>query len=304
MHEYLVVADEVRDALDSGQAVVALESTVISHGLPYPTNLQTARSLEAIARLRGAVPATIAVLKGRLHVGVSEAELEYLATGKSIRKTSRRDLAAVVAMAGDGATTVAGTATIAFWAGIEVFATGGIGGVHRGPSFDVSNDLSALAVVPVAVVCAGAKSILDLSATLEWLETAGVPVVGYGTGTFPAFLTRSSGLGVQIRVETPREAASIVRTGRRLGLPNGTLIVVPIPQSAALAAELVEGAVASALSAAKARGIEGNALTPFLLERVAQETEGASLEANIALLENNAGVAADIAQALSEIPMP
>ena len=304
MHEYLVVADEVQDALDSGQAVVALESTVISHGLPYPTNLKTARSLEAMVRLRGAVPATIAVLKGRLRVGVSQAELEYLATGKSIRKTSRRDLAAVVAMGGDGATTVAGTATIASWAGIEVFATGGIGGVHKSPSIDVSNDLSALAVVPVAVVCAGAKSILDLPATLERLETAGVPVVGYGTGTFPTFLTRSSGLGVPIRVETPHEAASIVRSGRRMGLPNGTLIVVPIPQSAALAADLVEGAVASALSAAKACGIEGNALTPFLLERVAQETQGASLEANVALLENNAGVAADIALALSEIPMP
>ena len=196
--------DEVQHALDTGQPVVALESTVIAHGLPFPTNLETALRIEEIVRQGGAIPATIAVIDGQLRAGVTDAELEHLATSKGIRKVSLRDLAIVVAQGRDGATTVATTATIAAWAGIEVFATGGIGGVHREPPFDISNDLPALASTPVAVVCAGAKSILDLRATLEWLETAGVPVLGYGTAEFPAFYSRKSGLPVDVRVDSPR----------------------------------------------------------------------------------------------------
>ena len=300
MEELLRVSGEIRQALGTGQALVALESTVIAHGLPYPTNLETARQMEAIIREHGAVPATIAVLDGHLRVGLADIELEHLATAKGIRKTSRRDLPVVVSRSEDGATTVAATATIAAWAGIEVFATGGIGGVHRGAVFDVSNDLSTLASVPVAVVCAGAKSILDLKATLEWLETAGVPVVGYRTDEFPAFYTRRSGLPVDVRVDGPEEVAAIVRAARQMGLPGGTLIAVPVPASAELPAELLEAAIASALVEAEARGIEGSASTPFLLRWLARQTDGASLNANIALLENNAAVAAQIAVALKQ----
>jgi pseudouridine-5'-phosphate glycosidase len=292
--------DEIQDALEAGQAVVALESTVIAHGLPYPTNLETARQMQTTVREHGAVPATIAVLDGRLRVGLSDAELEHLATAKGIRKTSRRDLPVVVARREDGATTVAATATIAAAAGIEVFATGGIGGVHRDAPFDVSNDLPTLASMPVLVVCAGVKSILDLKATLEWLETAGVPVVGYGTDEFPAFYTGRSGLAVDVRVDTPQEAAAIARATRHLGLPGGTLVAVPIPAAAELTPARLEAAIASALAEAQARGIEGSASTPFLLRWLARQTGGASLKANVALLENNAAVAAQIAVALRQ----
>jgi pseudouridine-5'-phosphate glycosidase len=278
--------------------VVALESTVIAHGLPHPTNLEVARRMEQIIRQHDAVPATIAVLDGHLRAGLTGGELEYLATAQGIRKVSRRDLPVVVARGGNGATTVAATATIAAWAGIEVFATGGIGGVHREPPFDVSNDLPTLASVPVAVVCSGAKSILDLRATLEWLETAGVPVVGYGTSEFPAFYTRQSGLPVDARVDTPQEAAAIIRAGRHLDLPGGTLIAVPLPPADELPAEELEAAIAAALAEAQAQGIEGSASTPFLLAWIAQKTGGASRKANVALLENNAAVAAEIAVAL------
>jgi pseudouridine-5'-phosphate glycosidase len=301
MTRRLRLRDEVQEALDQGRAVVALESTVIAHGLPHPTNLKVARRMEEIVRRHGAVPATIAVLEGQLRVGLTDEELEYMATAKGIRKASRRDLPVVVARGGDGATTVAATATIAAWAGIEVFATGGIGGVHRGAPFDVSNDLPTLASVPVAVVCAGAKSILDLRATLEWLETAGVPVVGYGTDEFPAFYARQSGLPVDVCVDTPQEAAAIMRASRQLGLPGGTLIAVPVPVAHELPAEHLEAAVAAALSEAQAEGIEGSALTPFLLDRVAQQTGGTSIKANVALLENNAAVAAQIAVALKDL---
>ena len=299
MEDLLQFHPEVRRALDEGQAVVALESTVISHGLPYPANLETARSMEAVVRGQGAVPATIALLDGRLCVGLDSAELEHLATAKRIRKVSRRDLAVTVARGEDGATTVAATMTLAAWAGIEVFATGGIGGVHRDPPYDVSNDLPTLASVPVAVVCAGAKSILDLRATLEWLETWGVPVLGYGTDEFPAFYSRRSGLGVDVRVDSPQEAARIIRAGRRMGLPGGILVAVPIPQDDELPLEQIEASIASAMAEARARGIEGSASTPFLLKWVARGTEGASIKANIALLENNAAVAAQIAIALA-----
>lgn len=301
MERHLRLSPEVRNALEDGQPVVALESTVIAHGLPYPTNLESARQMEATVRRHGAVPATVALLGGQIRVGLSDAELVHMASAKGIHKVSCRDLPVVVAQGRDGATTVAATATIASWAGIQVFATGGIGGVHRDPSFDVSNDLPTLASVPVAVVCAGAKSILDLRATLEWLETAGVPVIGYGTEEFPAFYSRHSGLAVDVRVDTPQEAASIVHTGHSLGLAAGQLIVVPIPQADELVAETLEPMIASALSQAQAQGIEGSRTTPFLLSWIAQQSGGASLKANIVLLDNNAAVGAQIAVALSEL---
>ena len=296
--EVLRLSPEVEAAVAYGRPLVALESTVIAHGLPYPTNLEVARRMEEIVRAQGATPATIALLGGRLCVGLSQEELAHLATASGIRKTSRRDLPIVIAQGGDGATTVATTATIASWAGIHVFATGGIGGVHRDAPFDVSNDLPTLASVPVAVVCAGAKSILDLPATLEWLETAGVPVIGYGSDEFPAFYSRHSGLPVGARVDTPEAAAAIIQANQRLGMGNGLLIAVPIPAVAELPAGRLEAALASALRQAKEEGIEGSALTPFLLDRIAEETGGASVEANVALLENNAAVAAQIAVSL------
>jgi pseudouridine-5'-phosphate glycosidase len=298
----LHLSDEVRAALESGQAVVALESTVIAHGLPYPINLETARRMEEIIRQSDAVPATIALLEGVIRVGLTGAELEHLATSKAIRKTSRRDLPIVVAQQGDGATTVAATATVAAWAGIEVFATGGIGGVHREPPYDISNDLPTLASTPVAVVCSGAKAILDLRATVEWLETAGVPVIGYDTDELPAFYTRQSGLPVDVRVESAQQAASIIRAGREMGMPGGTLVVVPVPAVDEMEPQRLTRAIESALSEASARGIEGSGSTPFLLRWVARETGGASLKANVSLLESNAGVAAQIAVALQGTP--
>jgi pseudouridine-5'-phosphate glycosidase len=298
MNKRLELNQEVKQALETGQPVVALESTVIAHGLPYPTNLEAARRMEEMVRQNQAIPATIAVLDGQVRVGLNDTDLEHLATAKGIRKVSCRDLSIVVACHQDGATTVAATATISAWAGIDVFATGGIGGVHRDAPSDISNDLPTLASVPVAVVCAGAKSILDLPATLQWLETAGVPVVGYGTDEFPAFYSRRSGLPVDVRVDIPQDAAAIIRAGRQLELKGGTLIVVPIPAEAELPAKQLESAITSALSEAEARGIKGNASTPFLLKWVARQTNGASLKANVALLENNAAVAAQIAVAL------
>jgi len=297
---YLVVSDQVRLALAARIPVVALESTVIAHGLPYPYNLTTARRMEAAIREHGAIPATIAVLGGRLRVGLTDDELVSLAEGGQYRKLSRRDLPGVIAAGADGATTVATTATIAHWASIRVFATGGIGGVHRGTPFDISNDLPTLASVPVAVVCSGAKSILDLPATLEWLETAGVPVLGYGTDEFPAFFSRQSRLPVDVRVDTPEAAAAIVETGARLGLGCGTLIAVPVPYADQVPAEVVEPAISAALEAAEAKNVRGSALTPFLLGYLAERTGSATLRANIALLENNAAVAARIAVALTQ----
>ena len=300
MKHYLVVSDQVRLALAARIPVVALESTVIAHGLPYPYNLTTARRMEAAIREHGAIPATIAVLGGRLRVGLTDDELVSLAEGGQYRKLSRRDLPGVIAAGADGATTVATTATIAHWASIRVFATGGIGGVHRGTPFDISNDLPTLASVPVAVVCSGAKSILDLPATLEWLETAGVPVLGYGTDEFPAFFSRQSRLPVDVRVDTPEAAAAIVETGARLGLGCGTLIAVPVPYADQVPAEVVEPAISAALEAAEANNVRGSALTPFLLGYLAERTGSATLRANIALLENNAAVAARIAVALTQ----
>ncbi len=290
----------VTAALAEGRPVVALESTVITHGLPWPTNLHAAQALEAAVRDGGATPATMAVLGGQLCVGLDSAELERLAqASQGVRKVSRRDLALVQARGEDGGTTVAATMWIAHQAGIQVFATGGIGGVHRRHPFDVSADLPELAQTGVIVVCAGAKAILDLPLTLEWLETHGVPVLGWQSDEFPAFYSRSSGLPVDQRVESAAEVAAIWRAQRRLGL-GGLLLTVPIPEEFDTPAEQVEGAIVAALDEADARGIRGKAVTPFLLERVSALTEGASQRANLALLEHNARVAAAVAQALAQ----
>ncbi len=294
----LDILPSVRDALDQNLPVVALESTLITHGLPYPENLSTAQQLEVTVREHGATPATIAILGGRIRVGLDAAELAYLARAEGVRKVSRRDLPIVVAQGGDGATTVAATMIVARLAGIRVFATGGIGGVHRGHPFDVSADLPELARTPVVVVCAGAKAILDLPLTLEWLETHGVPVLGYGTDTFPAFYTRSSGLPVDVRVDTPEEVATIARCKWSLGLDGGLLVTVPCPPEQAMPSAPVEAAIEQALEEAEREGVRGKAVTPYLLARVTELTGGESMAANIALLRNNAAVAAQIAAAL------
>jgi pseudouridine-5'-phosphate glycosidase len=301
MDEILKLSPEVVQGIAEGAAVVALESAVISHGLPHPTNLTVSRRMKAIIREQGALPATVAVLGGCLRVGLTDAELSHLATANRIRKASRRDLPFLVSSGGDGATTVAATLTIASMAGIEVLATGGIGGVHRGAPFDISNDLPTLAAVPISVVCSGAKSILDLRATLEWLETAGVPVIGYGTEEFPAFYSRSSGLAVDGRADSAEEVATIIHAGRRIGLPGATLVAVPVPTASELSRKYVDAAIASALSEARARSVEGSASTPFLLDSIARSTEGSSIRANVALLENNAKVAAQISVALKRM---
>jgi len=294
----LTVSEEVAQAVAEGRAVVALESTVISHGLPSPLNLETAQRLESIVRGRGAVPATVAVLGGRLRVGLDDAALERLAAGAGVRKVSRRDLSAAVARGWDGATTVATTLWIAHRAGIRVFATGGIGGVHRGPLPDVSADLPELARTPMTVVCAGAKSVLDLPATREWLETHGVTVVGYGCDELPAFYTRRSGLPVDVRADTPEEAAALARARDRLGLEGGLLIAAPVPAEHEVEAKTMEEALDSALAEAEREGVGGRELTPFLLTRMGGASAGATLRANVALLENNARLAADIALCL------
>jgi pseudouridine-5'-phosphate glycosidase len=288
----------VRRALQDRKPVVALESTLITHGLPRPRNLEVARLLEETVCTEGAVPATIAILHGELHVGLEPDELTYLANAENVRKVSRRDLPIVAAQKGDGATTVAATMWIAAQAGIKVFATGGIGGVHRGQPFDVSADLPELVQTPVVVVCAGAKAILDLPLTLEWLETHGVPVLGFGTDTFPAFYSRSSGLPVDARVDSALEAAAIIRSKFELGLAGGLLIGVPVPDEFSIPNDQIEPAIAQALKLAQDANIRGKAMTPFLLEHVSDLTGGESQQANIALLQNNARVAAQIANAL------
>jgi pseudouridylate synthase len=279
-------------------ARVALESTVISHGLPYPTNLDFARRMEATVRAGGAEPHTIGILGGELIAGLSDAQVQHLATASNVRKVSRRDLPIVVARREDGATTVATTMWVAQRAGIEVFATGGIGGVHRGDGTDISADLMELAQTPVIVVCAGAKAILNLPATLEYLETHGVTVVGYGTDTFPAFYSRSSGLPVDVRCDTPQEVAAIWRAQRQLGLPGGLLVTVPVPVEAEIPAAAIEPAIAQAVAEAETQGLRSAEMTPFLLGRIAELTGEASITCNIALLLNNARVAAEIAVAL------
>ena len=294
MNRYLDVSPEVQEALAAGKPVVALESTIISHGMPYPKNVETALMVEDTIRKNGAVPATIAVIGGRLKAGLSKEEIEYLGkTGRGVAKASRRDLPALVARGADGATTVTTTMIIAHMAGIKVFATGGIGGVHRGAetTMDISADLEELAQTPVMVVCAGAKSILDLGLTLEYLETKGVPVIGYGTDELPAFFTRKSGFGVDYRVDSPKELADLFRAQRGLEYKGGMLVTNPIPEEYSMDKTVIDAAIEQALSKCAANGIHGKETTPFLLAKVAELTGGDSLESNIKLVLNNARVA-------------
>ena len=300
----LLISPEVKSALESGSAVVALESTVITHGLPYPDNVETAMAMEQAVRQGGATPATIAVLGGKIHVGLSAAQLEHLASrpAQEVRKCSRRDLAIVLAQRADGGTTVAGTMIIAHRAGIELFATGGIGGVHRGHPFDVSADLDELGRTPVTVVCSGAKSILDLSATMEVLETKGVPVIGYKTDELPAFFARQSGLPVSARFDSPAGVASVIEARRLLDLQSGILVVAPVPSAEEYDARLAEIIIMQATQDAEAQGVSGSATTPWLLRRIAELSGGESVRANVALLRNNGHIAAEIAVALAARP--
>lgn len=301
-NEHLDVAPDVADALQSGKPVVALESTIISHGMPYPRNVETAVLVEETVRRGGAVPATIAILDGRLIVGLSRAEIDRLGNkGTDVIKCSRRDLPFIIAREQDGATTVAATMIIAAMAGIRVFATGGIGGVHRGAeeSMDVSADLEELARSNIAVVCAGIKSVLDIGRTLEYLETKGVPVVGYQTDTLPAFYSRSSGFAVDYRVETAAEVAAAMNIKWKIGLDGGMVVAVPIPEEHALASDEIDGVIEDALQEMQRQGIAGKDTTPYLLASIAERTGGRSLDANIQLVINNARVAAKIAVAIS-----
>lgn len=300
MNSHLLIAPEIVEALAQNQAVVALESTLITHGFPYPDNVETALAMEATIREMGAVPATIAVLGGTITVGVSEDEIQRLGSlpNGSIRKCSRRDLPIAVGLQEDAATTVAGTMIVAHMAGIKVFATGGIGGVHRGHPQDVSADLLELGQTPVAVVCAGAKSILDLPLTMEVLETQGVPVIGMGTDTLPAFYSRSTDLPVGVRVDTADEAAQIIHASHQLEMNNGLLITVPVPAADELPRDIAEAAIEQATREADEQGVAGKDITPFVLARVAELTEGQSMVANKSLLKNNALTGAQIAVAL------
>ena len=303
MHDFWQIQTEVAEALAQNKPVVALESTVITHGLPYPDNVETAVQMQTAVRQGGAVPATIAIIQGTIHVGLNDDELEYLGklAGTAVRKCSRRDIPLAVGNREDGATTVAGTMILAHRAGIRLFATGGIGGVHRGHPFDISADLLELGQTPVTVVSSGAKSILDLPATREVLETHGVPIIGYGTDELPAFFARSSGLQVDIRLDTPEAVAQTIQAHQNLGLQNGILVTVPVPAADACDPDMVEAAIAQATSEADAQGVHGPASTPWLLRRVVELTNGRSLQANTSLLRNNGYTAATIAQALCAI---
>ena len=301
MNKYLDIAPEVQKALDEGRPVVALESTIISHGMPYPRNVETALLVEQTIRENGATPATIAVIGGGLKAGLSHEEIEHLGkAGRAVAKASRRDLPALVARGADGATTVTTTMIIAHMAGIKIFATGGIGGVHRGATetMDISADLEELAQTPVMVVCAGAKSILDLGLTLEYLETHGVPVIGYGTEELPAFYTRKSGFAVDYRVDSPEELAAMFKAQRDLGYKGGMLVTNPIPEEYSMDKEVIDKAIEEALAQCKAQGVHGKETTPFLLAKVVELTGGDSLDSNIQLVLNNARVAAKTAAAL------
>ena len=298
MNKYLDVSPEVAEALAAGKPVVALESTIISHGMPYPRNVETALLVEQTIRENGAVPATIAIIGGRLKAGLSKDEIEYLGkAGTKVAKASRRDIAALVARKADGATTVTTTMMIAHMAGISIFATGGIGGVHRGAevTMDISADLEELGSTPVMVVCAGAKSILDLGLTLEYLETKGVPVIGYGTDELPAFYTRHSGFGVDYRADSPEELAAMFKAQRGLGLKGGMLVTNPIPEEYSMDKAVIDAAIDQAIKEAAENGIKGKETTPFLLAKVVELTGGDSLDSNIALVLNNARLAAKTA---------
>ena len=304
MNRYLDIAPEVQQALAEGRPVVALESTIISHGMPYPQNVETALNVEKIIRENGAVPATIAVIKGRLKAGLSPEEIDYLGkTGTAVAKASRRDLPVLVAEGKDGATTVTTTMIIAHMAGIQVFATGGIGGVHRGAqqTFDISADLEELAHTPVMVVCAGAKSILDLGLTLEYLETHGVPVIGYGTEELPAFYTRKSGFKVDYRIDTPADLAKAFFVKQDMGLGGGMLVTNPIPEEFSMDADVINKAIDEAVAEAGRLGIHGKETTPFLLAKIKDLTGGDSLASNIQLVYNNARLAAQTAGELCKL---
>ena len=303
MNPYLDILPEVAEALAAGKPVVALESTIISHGMPYPQNVETALNVERIIRENGAVPATIAIIGGRLKAGLSPEEIEYFGKkGQAIHKASRRDLAVLCARGEDGATTVATTMIIAHMAGIKIFATGGIGGVHRGAetTMDISADLEELGRTPVMVVCAGAKSILDLGLTLEYLETKGVTVIGYGTEELPAFYTRSSGFKVDYRIDTPEALAAAFLAQQDMGLGGGMLVTNPIPEEYSMDPAVINAAIDQAIAECQEKGIHGKETTPFLLARVAQITGGNSLASNIRLVYNNAKVAAQTAAAMAK----
>lgn len=302
--KYLDVAPEVKEAIAAGKPVVALESTIISHGMPYPKNVETALNVEKVIRDNGAIPATIAIIGGKLKAGLSREEIEYLGkAGHDVTKVSRRDLPVIVSKKMDGATTVATTMIIASMAGIKIFATGGIGGVHRGAetTMDISADLEELSMTPVLVVCAGAKAILDLGLTLEYLETKGVPVIGYGTEELPAFYSRKSGFKVDYRLDTPKEVAAAFQVKFDLGLKGGMLVTNPIPEQYAMDDAIINKAIDQAIAEQNEKGIKGKESTPFLLARVCELTGGDSLESNIQLVYNNAKVAAQTAAELSKM---
>ena len=301
MNTFLKIDAEIETKLAARHPVIALESTVIAHGLPPPQNLQTAEHLEQIARAESATPATIAVLAGKLCVGLGKSQLEHLANSDDIRKLSTRDLAIAVARGWDGATTVAATTWIAHRAGIQIFATGGIGGVHRGSLPDISADLPELTRTPMIVVCSGAKIVLDLPATREWLETFGITVVGYGCDEMPAFYSRESGLPVDVRCDSPDEVVRLFRTQRELEISTALLVTVPVPADAEVSHSTLEDILGESLSEAQHKNVSGRDLTPFLLARLADKSGGATLRANIALLENNVRVAAQIARELKPV---
>jgi len=304
MNPYLFVSDEVREAITHKQPVVALESTIISHGMPYPQNVETALLVEKTVRENGAIPATIAILHGKMCVGISPEQIEYLGKkGLSVHKASRRDLPVLLARGEDGATTVATTMIAAQLAGIRVFATGGVGGVHRGAetTMDISADLEELSQTDVSVICAGAKSILDLGLTLEYLETKGVPVIGYRTDVLPAFYCRKSGFGVDYRLDTAEEIAAAIHAKESAGLKGGMLITNPIPEEYAMPEEKMNACISQAIESANQNGIKGKELTPFLLDKIKNLTGGESLEANIKLVLNNARLGAAVAKALSTL---
>ena len=304
MNKYLDIAPEVQKALSENRPVVALESTIISHGMPYPQNVETALNVERIIREAGAVPATCAIIGGRLKAGLSEAEIEHLGKkGYDVPKASRRDLPVLVARGSDGATTVTTTMMIAAMAGIKVFATGGIGGVHRGAetTMDISADPEELGQTPVMVICAGAKSILDLGLTLEYLETKGVPVIGFGTEELPAFYTRHSGFGVDYRIDTPEELAAAFKAQRDMGYKGGMLVTNPIPEEYSMDKATIDAAIEKALGECRAQGIHGKQTTPFLLARIKDITGGDSLASNIQLVYNNARLAAKTATELCKL---
>ena len=304
LKKYLEISPEVQKALDQGRPVVALESTIISHGMPYPQNVETALNVEKIIRDNGAVPATTAIIGGKLRVGLSKDEIDYIGKkGLKVTKASRRDIPVLVARGEDGATTVAATMILANLAGVSVFATGGIGGVHRGAetTMDISADLEELASTPVMVICAGAKSILDLGLTLEYLETHGVSVLGYQTEELPAFFTRKSGFKVDYRMDTPKELAAAFKAKNDLGLRGGMVVANPIPEEYAMDADYISKSIAEAIDEANAKGIKGKDTTPFLLDKLEKITGGSSLKANIQLVYNNAKVATQIACELSRM---